>query len=1280
MRIVLDLQGAQTESRTRGIGRYSLSLARAIARNRGGHHVFVVLSDLFPETVERLRAAFDGLLPQENIRLWHAPGPVSDRGPVNRWRRECAQKLREAFLASLAPDVVHVLSLFEGFYDDAVTSVGDFAPDLRTAVTLYDLIPYIHPQAYLDRPEAAAWYYRKLDHLRRADLWLAISESSRREGIEHLGLPEDAVVNVSAAADERFRPLRITAERERELRMTYGLSRPFVMHTAGIEYHKNIDGIVRAFGRLPPVLRKEHQLAIVCTASPEGSAALRRLASQAGLGPDELVITGFVPDEELVELYNLCKLFVFPSLHEGFGLPALEAMRCSAPVIGSNTSSLPEVIGREDALFDPASWDSIAAKMAQALTDKSFRAELVRHGKRQGRRFSWDESAKRAIAAFEAFHASQPRERPRFSVCSVRRPRLAYVVPLPSPHNPVVEYSSRLLPELARHYEVELVGACDEMASAWVSACCPVRSTEWFLQHADRYPRILYHFGGSRPLRHMLELLERVPGVIVLHDFFLGEALVCRDGSGVPELPWPEELYLSHGYGAVFDYFHAEDCAKALRNYPCNFSVLRRALGVIVPDAQALRLAGQWYGPKISKDWAWIPFPCTPHGKECREEARAQLGLSADEFVVCCFSGPGSEEVRRQVLDAWFASRLADDTCCRLIFVGHEGADLIEKNFGEADLNRSGNERIRVVGWVSARSYWNHLCAADLVVNVQASVEEGRCSSVLRDCMSHGLPIIVTGDYGLKDFPADAFLKLPASFDSRDLVEALDTLYRSPDRRSDMSLRARNSVLVRFGPRNCADDYANNMERFYAERRADHRSIARAVAETEGAPREENEWARLAASIGRSLPLMQPARQLLVDVSELAQRDSKTGIQRVVRALLSELLRDPPPGFRVEPVFAVRGEPGYRYAKRFTSRFLGFPVDDTIDSPMEAGPGDLFLGLDLQSTIVPEQEPALAELRRYGVGVYFVVYDLIPALMPHMFPPGWGPVHEKWMRVIARFDGAFCISRSVAEEFAVWLRESGVEHERPYRIDWFHLGADLDNSAPTYGIPVDGHEVLRQLSARPSFLMVGTVEPRKGHAQALAAFERLWDTGCEANLVIVGKQGWMVDSLVQRLQDHPERGRRLFWQDDTSDEYLEKIYGASACLLAASQAEGFGLPLIEAARYALPVLARDIPVFREIAGDHAHYFQGMDPGALVSAIREWLLLREADCHPRTEAMPWLTWRESAAQLRQCIFRDGEATNASQSSGDRDKESEMRLTPLEGGESGAPADAPVRWIA
>jgi glycosyltransferase involved in cell wall biosynthesis/SAM-dependent methyltransferase len=409
MRLVIDMQGAQSaSSRFRGIGRYTLALTRAMVRHRGQHEIILCLSGLFPDSIAVLREAFSELLSPENIQVWQAPGPVNARNPDNaeRWRN--AERIREACLASLRPDMVLVSSLFEGLDNDAVTSIGATAGNIPTTSILYDLIPLVHRQRYLADPITCDWYEERLAHLRRADLLLSISEASRHECLEHLGMSPDRVVNISTAADPQFRPIEFSAQRQAALRERYQLLRPFVLYTGSIvEYRKNIDGLIRAYAKLPSNMRLDHQLVIVCSLQGNARAELEALGQAHALQPGELILPGFVSDEDLLALYNLCKVFVFPSWHEGFGLPALEAMSCGRAVIGANNSSVPEVIGRTDALFDPHDDAAIAAKLEQVLGDDVFRRALESHGLQQARHFSWDRTAKTALAAIEDWLSRQ---------------------------------------------------------------------------------------------------------------------------------------------------------------------------------------------------------------------------------------------------------------------------------------------------------------------------------------------------------------------------------------------------------------------------------------------------------------------------------------------------------------------------------------------------------------------------------------------------------------------------------------------------------------------------------------------------------------------------------------------------------------------------------------------------------------------------------------------------------------------------------------------------------
>lgn len=408
MRIVLDLQGAQCGSRGRGIGRYSLALARAMVQNGGSHEFLIVLSGFFPETIEPICDAFKGLCSKDQIHVWHAEGPVHANDASNKWRRHTAEFIREAFIASLKPDIVHVSSMVEGFGDDAVHSVGILNCRLPTAATFYDVIPLIQRDIYLEpHPNFEAVYLEKLGHLRRADILLAISESSRSEAISYLGVTPSQVVNISAAVDDCFNPKSIKPEDEAQIRAKFGLYQPFVMCSGATDERKNHLRLILAFSHLPENVKQAHQLAIVGGLSIQHREQFEDHAKTCGLKLEQVVITGRVSDEEMVTLYNLSKLCVCPSWHEGFGLPVLEAMACGSAVICSNTTSLAEVMVRGDATFDPFDEMSIASKMRELLTNDVLRNELACYGLTRSKDFSWSRTAQSAIASFENWHSSQ---------------------------------------------------------------------------------------------------------------------------------------------------------------------------------------------------------------------------------------------------------------------------------------------------------------------------------------------------------------------------------------------------------------------------------------------------------------------------------------------------------------------------------------------------------------------------------------------------------------------------------------------------------------------------------------------------------------------------------------------------------------------------------------------------------------------------------------------------------------------------------------------------------
>ncbi|WP_312515955.1 glycosyltransferase [Massilia sp.] len=1251
MRIVIDLQGAQSESRFRGIGRYSLALALGVARNAGSHDIWLLLNGALGGAIDDIRQAFAGLVPPERIRVFDGAGHSAEAYAGNSPRARAGELLREYALAQLRPDAVLVTSLFEGFVDDSLVSIGRLADGAGTAAVLYDLIPFLNPEQYLRDPEQRSYYERKVDSLRRAGLLLAISDYSRQEAIDALGLDPARVVSISTAVDDSFcpAPANLTPQ-ERDarqahvaaLRARFGITRAALMCApGGFDSRKNIDGLVAAYSQLPAAQRAAHQLVIAGKANDAERQRLADLARRHGLGPDELVLTGYVSDADLIDLYREAALFVFPSLHEGFGLPVLEAMACGALVIGADSTSIPEVIGNPDAMFDARDPGAIAAKIGQVLGDPALQARLREHNLVQRRKFSWDESARRAIAALEAHAAAAP---VAVQAEAVARPRIAFLSPLPPERTGIADYAVRVLPTLLPHFEVELVTDQAGVALPPELAHLPLRPLSWLDQHPQRYRNIVYQFGNSPFHSHMLALLQRHPGVVVLHDFFLSSMLAYEQSSGAMPGVWTQALLHSHGYAAVQASLGADGIERAKQDYPSNLEILQDASHVIVHSEYARSLAREWIGPEAGADWSPAQLPRAVPALNDRAGARRALGIADDEFVVCNFGFVAPTKHCLELLDAWLASSLHGDHHCRLVFVGENHGGDYGRQITDTIAAAGARTRVTISGWTSDDDYFRYVQAADIGVQLRTG-SRGETSGTVLDCMIYGLPVIINANGAMAEFPHDAVWMLPDRFARQQLVEALETLRGDDARR--LALGASGFALMqhRNSPERVGQMYKEALDLAARKDRSGRQALLRALLDTPGLEADDAMLQRLARSVARAPDPLQP-RQLLLDVSTIARNDLKTGIERVVRKQLLELLQLRGAGYRIEPVrFSDEGgQPHYRYARDYCARLLG--IEQVLQGPdpvVDVQAGDIFYSAELSPQVVLESTRAglYAAWRARGVSINFTVHDLLPVLRPEFFPPHADRSHAAWLEcVAAEADRLICVSRAVRDDLAAWLAAHAPERRPGQLLTALHSGADLevrsgasDDAAPS--------ALAQQVGARPSFLMVGTIEPRKGHLQALEAFEQLWAEGVEANLVIVGREGWtqLADAerrtlphIVSRLRASPELGRRLLWLEGLDDDALQQVYRASTCLLFPSEGEGFGLPLIEAAQYGLPLLVRDIPVFREIAAGGAHYFAGLDGGALAAAVREWLALHAEGRHPSSQSMTWTTWSEQARAL------------------------------------------------
>lgn len=471
------------------------------------------------------------------------------------------------------------------------------------------------------------------------------------------------------------------------------------------------------------------------------------------------------------------------------------------------------------------------------------------------------------------------------------RPRLAFVSPLPPERTGIADYAAQLLPALMSHFDIILIVQQDSVTLPPELAALPVHDPAWLRTHASDVDQIVYQIGNSEFHSHMFALLRDLPGVVVLHDFFLGNVMAYRQMRRDPPGAWTDALFRSHGYPALLAWQAAPEPTALFRVYPGNLAVLEQASAVIHHSSHAAELARTWYGPQATRHWHSVPLPRAAPAVHDRAAARAALGIADDVFLVCSFGYIMPNKLGDRLLAAWLTSRLQNDARCLLVLAGA----VQDSPFGArvTRLVASAGGRIRIAGWSDDTVYHQYLQAADLGVQLRTSAQ-GETSAAVLDCMNYGIATIVNANGSMTDLPGDTVLRLPDDFTDGALVTALETLHHDDAARTALGRRAAQLLAGAYRPEHAAARYA-------------------------------------AAMRAHSTP-PQPVRQLLVDAGDGALDDPD-----LLRALLAATQ------VRVELVrlCLVDGRWRLRYARTDTAALLGLAWAVPDDPLADLAPGDV---------------------------------------------------------------------------------------------------------------------------------------------------------------------------------------------------------------------------------------------------------------------------------------------------------------------------------------------------
>lgn len=375
----------------------------------------------------------------------------------------------------------------------------------------------------------------------------------------------------------------------------------------------------------------------------------------------------------------------------------------------------------------------------------------------------------------------------------------------------------------------------------------------------------------------------------------------------------------------------------------------------------------------------------------------------------------------------------------------------------------------------------------------------------------------------------------------------------------------------------------------------------------------------------RPPPPVSAPRRLLIDVTGTIARDMGTGIERVTKDLSRALLEADP-----AQCLLVRCDHG---------RLLSCP--SAFESTTRAGerelviePGDQLLILADAWNYPELYDGVFDAVRRGGGKVVVCVHDVIPALHPAACHERTLSLFCPWLAEMVRnADGVLTVSKASLDDLLNVVSTRGLSHRTGLALASFHNASRFAPDAEARASE-RAQRLFREKS--PLFLCVGTFEPRKGHKIAIEAFEELWAQGQECRLVFIGRRGWLDHALAAGIQEHPQFNRKLLWFDDVDDAELSYFYSQMTGLIFPSFAEGFGLPIIEAARYGKPVICSDIAVFREIGRDGAVYFAVNDPKALADCVLD-LEAGRVEAHP--ERILSTTWPAAAERIIDVVRND-----------------------------------------
>ena len=734
--IYFDISPLLGPDRTRGIGRYSAALFKALGTLGG-----VELVAISTQPVEGSAGITSRALGIPEAEVEHA-----------------YQRYLAGSSAASSPAAVVLPNLLAPFDREVFRHLRRHFPAIPVAGIVHDLIPWVFPSFYLRELRDLRRHSAAIANLGEADLICTVSRSTKAEVEEIFGIPPSRVrvIGGGAAQEEVGTPAR-----------SLGPGGSYIFAVSSIEWRKNLKFLIAGYASLAERLRKRHRLVVLVPPSPRDNREIVEFATQAGVST-RLDLVSELNAAEVQHYYSEATLVVQPSIYEGLGLPVLEAVQAEAPLISSRYPASEEILGAGyDGFFAPDDLPGFTGVLTRALADEAFRSHLRRSVSVE----SWDfaQSARELLSVLPATA--------ELGYTRAERPSLAVVTPVLPQRSGAATFTENLLPHLSPYYAISVVAEDGLEGPGYL----PNSTPEEFA--STGFDRILYVMGNSSVHTFELDAIGKNPGVVEMHDAYLSgmlrHAQVTEGRRGV----FFNSVLATYGLLPFLECPYTVDCECLVQRLMASRSVLCSSLGSLVHSEEAQRLLASECGA----GYPATPVPITAPGWIPTLPNRKRLTGLGNITIFASFGAVAKPKRSLDILAAWRSAGLSDDTASVLIFAGAVAGDPYGAEFTQ---EIGGIDNAFVTGWLDNSSYLAWLEMADIAIQLRRG-SRGESSGAILECCAHGIPVVFNRHGSFAEIDPGVGVALPDDFAIAELSEALRKIS------DDRHLRTQASELGR---------------------------------------------------------------------------------------------------------------------------------------------------------------------------------------------------------------------------------------------------------------------------------------------------------------------------------------------------------------------------------------------------------------------------------------------------------------------------------------------------